>query len=85
MGNNILLQLKGRLGEARRRMLELVPAANDHAESIKALLALSAVSSVEDMDADRILRHARELKRLRDRIVEVSTEIRKLRKELGEG
>jgi hypothetical protein len=85
MSNNILLQLKGRLGEARRKMLELVPAANDHAESIKALLALSSISSVEDMDADRVLRHARELKRLRDRILEVSTEIQRLRKELGEG
>lgn len=81
---SVVLQLKGKLHELKLKRMELATGAGAHMEAIKDLLALSSTKPLHEIDAEKVFYHAKELKRLRGEYRDVSEEIGKIKKELGE-
>ncbi len=77
------LQMEGKLAELKRARSELIIQGNAHARAIKEALALVAVSSIKETDADSVLVHAKGLKAIRDEYLRIEGDIEALEKELG--
>ena len=77
------LQMEGKLAELKRARSELIIRGNAHARAIKEALALVAVSSIKEIDADSIHVHAKGLKTIRDEYIRIDGDISALEKELG--
>jgi hypothetical protein len=78
-------ELRGILSQKRLTKGELAIKADALMKGIKHLLAASAVTPLEEIDAAGVLSLARELMEVKEKHSSVLEEIRKLKKELGEG
>jgi hypothetical protein len=81
---SVVIQLKGRLHELKLKRMELATGAGSHMDAIKDKLALSSTRALHEIDAEKVFYHAKELRRLWKEYREVSGEIGKIKKELGE-
>jgi hypothetical protein len=78
------LQLKGKLGELKRKQFELVHAGRSHIKSLKDRLATANLDPIESLDVQSVLYHAGELSRIQEEYVQVTRQVQEIKEELGE-
>ncbi len=78
------LEMKGALSELKLKKMNLIISADSKIKAIKDVLALSAVTPLDEINIDAVALLSEELKALKEEYLDTQKKINALKKELGE-